>query len=287
MKRFFLVSMFSLTLGMLISLGLGTLLAQPAVSTIGAIPHDLPIEPILIKTTRGNTISAWLILAKSSKGGVLLMHGVRSNRLQMVERARFLYQAGYSSLLFDFQAHGESTGEHITFGYLEQQDASAAFHYLKRRLPQQKIAVLGVSLGGAAALLSDIPQQADALILEAVYSNLETAIANRLEMRLGTIGHYLTPMLSWQIKPRLGFELADLAPIKHIAQIKTPVLIIAGAQDQHTKLAEAEQFYQLAPEPKELWILPQAIHQDFQDYAPQIYQHKLLNFLEQSFKELK
>lgn len=215
------------------------------------------------------------------------MHGVRSNRLQMVERARFLYQAGYSSLLFDFQAHGESTGEHITFGYLEQQDASAAFHYLKGQLPQQKIAVLGFSLGGAAALLSDIPQQADALILEAVYSNLETVIANRLEMRLGTIGHYLTPMLSWQIKPRLGFELADLAPIKHIAQIKTPVLIITGAQDQHTKLAEAEQFYQLAPEPKELWILPQAMHQDFQYYAPQIYQHKLLNFLQQSFKELK
>jgi hypothetical protein len=29
-------------------------------------------------------------------------------------------------LLFDFQAHGESIGCHITFGYLEGRDAAAA-----------------------------------------------------------------------------------------------------------------------------------------------------------------
>lgn len=197
----------------------------------------------------------------------------------MLERARFLYQAGYSSLLFDFQAHGESAGEHITFGYLEQQDAWAAFQYLKQRAPQQKIAVLGVSLGGASALLSAIPQQADALILEAVYSDLTTAIANRLEMRLGQIGRYLTPLLSWQIEPRLGFNPNDLAPLKHIANTKAPVLIIAGAHDQHTKLAESEQFYQLAPEPKELWVLPNAKHVDFQESAPEEYQQRLLDFL--------
>jgi alpha/beta superfamily hydrolase len=51
------------------------------------------------------------------------MHGVRANRLSMVERARFLSYAGYSVLLFDFQGHGESTGQHITFGYLESKDA--------------------------------------------------------------------------------------------------------------------------------------------------------------------
>lgn len=251
---------------------------------IGTAPSDLPIEAISITTARGNQISGWFISAKPAKGAVLLMHGVRSNRLQMLERARFLYHAGYSSLLFDFQAHGESAGEHITFGYLEQQDAWAAFQYLKQRLPKQKIAVLGVSLGGASALLSDIPQQADALILEAVYADLETAIANRLEMRLGAFGRSLTPLLSWQIKPRLGFAPNDLAPIEHIANSKTPIFMMAGAKDQHTKLIEAEAFYHLAPDPKQLWILPQAQHQDFQDYAPEEYKVRLLSFLAQSLK---
>ena len=43
-------------------------------------------------------------------------------------------------LLFDFQAHGESTGEHITFGYLER-DAQAAIDFL-RRAPDEKVGVL-------------------------------------------------------------------------------------------------------------------------------------------------
>ncbi|HPY40721.1 MAG TPA: alpha/beta hydrolase [Thiolinea sp.] len=250
-------------------------------TAIGEAPSDLPIETVKITTARGNQISGWFIPAKPAKGAVLLMHGVRSNRLQMLERARFLYGAGYSSLLFDFQAHGESAGEHITFGYLEQQDAWAAFQYLKQRQPQQKIAVLGVSLGGASALLSEIPQQANALILEAVYSDLETAIANRLEIRLGAFSRHLVPLLSWQIKPRLGFNANNLAPLQHIAKIKAPVLIIAGGKDQHTKLAESEAFYELAPEPKQLWVLPEAKHVDFQEYTPQAYQQRLLSFLDE------
>ena len=59
------------------------------------------------------------------------MHGVRSNRLQMLDRARFLNKFGYSVLLFDFQAHGESIGDHITFGYLESLDANAGYSYLE------------------------------------------------------------------------------------------------------------------------------------------------------------
>jgi len=52
-------------------------------------------------------------------GTIVLMHGVRANRLSMVRRAEMLHRAGYSVLLFDFQAHGESPGSHITMGYLE------------------------------------------------------------------------------------------------------------------------------------------------------------------------
>lgn len=257
----------------------GSYLSSPVQTVIAAPPSDLGAETITLKTAHGNEIKGWFIPANPSKGSVLLMHGVRSNRTQMLARARFLQAAGYSSLLFDFQAHGESLGEHITFGYLEQEDAWAAFQYLKQRLPESKIAVLGVSLGGAASMLSHIPQHADALILEATYSNLETAIANRLEIRLGTIGRYLTPLLTWQIKPRLGFTLGDLAPIEHISQTRAPVLVIAGENDQHTKLVEAEQMYNLVPTAKELWIIPKAAHVDFYDYAPQAYEQHLVDFL--------
>ena len=49
----------------------------------------------------------------------------------MVPRARLLAAAGFSVLLFDFQAHGESTGDRITFGRLEGLDARAAVAFVR------------------------------------------------------------------------------------------------------------------------------------------------------------
>ena len=82
-----------------------------------------------------------------------MMHGVRANRMSMVERARILHASGFSVLLFDFQAHGESPGKRITFGYLEALDAEAAVAFVRQRLPGERIGAVGTSLGGAAALL--------------------------------------------------------------------------------------------------------------------------------------
>ena len=81
-----------------------------------------------------------------------------------------------SVLLFDFRAHGESTGDRITFGALESVDARAALDFLRTELPAERIGAIGVSLGGAAALLGREPLPVDALVLEAVYPAIDVAI---------------------------------------------------------------------------------------------------------------
>ena len=84
---------------------------------------------------------------------MLLLHGIHADRRAMLGRARFLHYFGYSVLLIDLHAHGESAGEAITFGVAEADDARAALCYLRERLPQEPVALLGASLGGAALLL--------------------------------------------------------------------------------------------------------------------------------------
>lgn len=66
----------------------------------------------------------------------------------MLDRARWLHDEGYSSLLIDLQAHGESTGNHITGGYLEKHDVASAVKFARNRHPTESIGVIGVSLGG-------------------------------------------------------------------------------------------------------------------------------------------
>jgi len=196
----------------------------------------------------------------------------------MLDRARFLSRAGYSVLLFDFQAHGESTGENITFGFLESKDAQAAVSFLRSTAPGEKIGVIGVSMGGAATLLSDPPLDVNAAVLEMVYPSINQAISNRLTMRVGRWSSLFTPLLSWQLKPRLGIGTNDLRPIDHVGRFTAPKLFIVGAADRHTTLSESQQLFSAAGEPKELWVVPGAQHVDLYPLAKEEYERHVLGF---------
>jgi fermentation-respiration switch protein FrsA (DUF1100 family) len=262
---------------------LGTQAAAPAPSRIGAPPADLPVEAITIPSASGSRLSAWFVPGRQQGGAMLLMHGVRADRRQMLDRARLFHREGFSVLLFDFQAEGESPGEAITFGHLEAKDARAAFDELRRRAPGERVAVLGESLGGAAAVLADPPLEADAMVLEAVFASFDTAVANRIVTHLGGMGRpvapLLVPLLTWQMKPRLGFSPGVLAPAVRVADLRMPLLIIGGDADQHATLAETQLIYANARAPKELWIIPGAHHQDFYRFAGAEYERRVLDFL--------
>jgi len=103
------------------------------------------------------------------RGSVLLLHGLRSDRLQMLARARFLTAAGYFVLLIDLPAHGESSGDRITFGMREGKGVEAALDYLRQRFPRDRIGVIGVSLGAASLVLSHPARPPDAVVLESMY----------------------------------------------------------------------------------------------------------------------
>ena len=98
----------------------------------------------------------------------------------MLDRARFLHGAGYTVLLYDSRAHGESDGSRITFGHLESLDARAMLGFLRRAAPGERLGVIGISRGGAAVLLGPQPLGVSALALEAVYPTLEEAKRLRL-----------------------------------------------------------------------------------------------------------
>lgn len=257
----------------------GSALIAPASAAIGDHQLTLPHEAVVFASPSGSDLHGWFVPGAAGHGAVLLMHGVRANRLSMLGRARFLHDAGFSVLLFDFQAHGESPGHHLTFGYLEARDARAAARFLQARAPGEPLSAIGVSLGGAAAVLGDEPLPVRALVLEAVYPTIEVAVANRLALRFGAPARLLAPVVLLQLSPRLGLGPADLAPVRRIARLPCPVLIIAGAEDRHTRLADSQQLFAAAPPPKEMWIIPGAAHVDFHRYARHEYQQRVLNFL--------
>jgi len=183
-------------------------------------------------------------------------------------------------LLFDFQAHGESEGSSITFGYLEAADARSAVAFINDLLPGEPVGIIGISLGGAACVLGEEPLDVDAMVLESVYSDVTSAVRNRLRIRFGAIGPWLSPLLISQLQPRLGIDPEVLRPVDGIGSVKCPVLLIAGTEDRRTTLDESTRLYEAAPEPKEFWPVPGAAHVDLYRFVENEYEGKVIAFFQ-------
>lgn len=248
------------------------------------MPKNLAVESVRFPSKSGSTISGWLVTGATNRGVVILQHGVRSDKSSLVEHARFLSQAGYAVLMFDFQAHGESPGNVITFGFLESKDSQAAVEFVKSKFPGKPVGVIGISLGAAAAALADPPLDVHAMVLEMMYSTVEEATKDRIEIRLGPLGRCLSPLLTTQIPFRAGCPAESLSPLRAVAKITVPKLFLAGTLDRETKFAEAKAIFENAAEPKKFIVFEGARHQDLHRFSPDFYQKTILDFLDTHLK---
>ncbi len=254
----------------------GQLLA-PLPTSIGPPPPDFPAKPVSFLSDSGAQVAGWYQAGETGGGAVVLLHGIRSNRTSSLHRARLLAEEGFSTLLIDLSAHGESTGELIGLGHLERHDVRAAVSFVKQQNPGEPIGVVGFSLGGAAAVLA-APLEVDALVLEAVYPTIEDAVGNRTK-RFGM----LAPVASWallaQLQPRTGIDRSDLRPIKKVAQVQCPVMIVGGGRDQHTTPDDTRLLFAAAAEPKELVWFEQCGHCNYARWEPERYRDTVVEFL--------
>src|SRR5881396_431735 len=199
-KRLFALAAILLMIGIAVLFAIGWALAAPVQINVGKAPSDLGAETVEFKSDSGAIVKGWWCPTVNSRGVVLLLSGIRANRLSMVDRARFLRRAGYSVFLIDFQATGETKGDHITFGWKESRDVLAATDFVGDVEPTGQVAIIGSSLGGVAALLATPPLKVDALVLEEVYPTIEIATRNRMENYLGVFGRALPPVLLNQLQ---------------------------------------------------------------------------------------
>ena len=250
-----------------------------APTRIGPPPAGLGAVPISFASASGSQMHGWFAAGRRGAGAVLLLHGVHANRLAMLPRARFLHALGYAVLLPDFRAHGESTGDRTTFGALESRDALAAMCVLRALAPGERVGVIGVSLGGAAALLGPAPLPADALVLESVYPTIDLATRDRLRAWLGPIGTVAAPALIRWLEPVVGFHPDALRPIDRIGAVRAPVFLLAGTADRYTLLAESRALFARAPAPKEFWPVEGAAHVDLHEFAGEEYERRVGAFL--------
>jgi fermentation-respiration switch protein FrsA (DUF1100 family) len=179
-------------------------------------------------------------------------------------------------LAVDLQGNGESPGNRITFGRLESLDVEAAVAWTRAHAAGERIGVIGVSLGGAAAVLAPHGLRADALVIESVFPDFHSAVENRVAAYVGPAAAPLTTAFLALTEPTLG--VGDVRPVERIGNIGVPVFIISGDSDTRTTPDETRELFTRARDPKWLWMVPGADHVDFDRTVGAPYRSRILEF---------
>ena len=274
---------------LLLILAVSTLVAAAAIAALGAwflrmppclwkeTPPPVGSQEVSFTASDGVRLEGWWWPAQQRSDAVLLLHGAGANRLEMLARATWLHDEGYAVLLFDFRGCGRSGGRGDA-GFTERLDVSAALAFLKERA--DRVILVGKGMGAAAAVMAVADwKSARAAVLEQMMDRFGDAVRLRLRRGLGPLEPFLSPLVLLQVRPRLGFEPGEFAPVEKLGQSPCPVLLGFGGKDETMASSAAGELFRAGPYPTTLWILQNAGNEDLYDFNPSAYKKKLREFL--------
>ena len=236
--------------------------SHPHRSPVAGTPSDygLSYEPVTFSSTDGLSLAGWFIYAEgetANGAAIILCHGYGGTRDDMLPKAAILTRHGYSALLFDFRAHGESEGNVVTLAYNEVQDVQGAVTYLLTRpdVDPARIGLVGESMGGVTAIRTAArTPEIRAVVAEGAYAALADFISDNFTNLTGLPHFPFAPLMvalgEWQI----GLDTDRVRPIDDIDQISPrPVFLIHGLGDAIVPPENSQRLYRAAREPKLLW----------------------------------
>ena len=243
---------------------------QPGADVVGAGSHASPLAAWLIRTTQGAP-------------AVVLVHGFKTARDEMLPWARFLHEAGYNVIVLDTRGTGQAAGAFIGLGAGEAIDIGDAVDAARGAFATSRVGVLGISLGAGAAILAaaDDPR-IGAVIADSAWTDQDLQLSRLGFQDIGPVRVPLAPLGVPAVDAMVGADVANARPLDVIARIAPrPILLIHSADDDNatTPLDGAKRLYAAAADPKELWVVPHGGHVGAINSFPDEYRRRVLDFL--------
>ena len=254
---------------------------EPPMEGWPASPADLnlPWEDVRFTTDDGVTLTGWLIPAeRDTRAAVIVMHGFTGHRLGELAAYVPWLRRRYHVLQFDFRGHGGSGPSVITLGTLERRDVAAAVRFLEGR-GLGPIALMGLSMGAAVAIVAAPELPVAAVVADAAFADLHHPIGNRMRAEgypLSELGSRIIVAAS-----ALRARARLISPIDRVARIAPRgLLLIAPRGDALISWRQSLRLFHAAAQPKELWVVQGAEHATARWTAGAAYEERVLAFLE-------
>lgn len=174
--------------------------------------------------------------AAQTQDTVILVHGLGKDKIwSYMKYGNLFLDFGYNVFVFDSRNHGESGGNHPSYGFYEREDLQTCTSYVKAKSPHGVTGIHGESMGAATVLLWAEKYNGDVsfCIEDCGYSDLHDLFYERLADY--NIPELLRPVIlsyaSVVCRVREGFFLSDVSPIQKIDKVIIPVMFIHGDND--------------------------------------------------------
>jgi fermentation-respiration switch protein FrsA (DUF1100 family) len=111
-------------------------------------------------------------------------------------------------------------------------------------------------------------------------------VVDLLAARPGPLSTIPARLLVVQLKPRLDISSSQLRPIDRLPNVGYPVYVLSGTEDKHTTVNETHQVFSMARQPKEMWLVDGAAHEDLYRVSPMEYESRVLGFFDHDMGKL-
>ncbi len=238
-----------------------------------------------IESVRGYKLKGYFFEAdEKSNVYVFMSHGYRSSGLGEFNRmAKFYHDLGYNLFIVDHQAHGDSEGKYIGFGYYEYQDGLRWLDFLNEKFGNDiQIILTGVSMGSATVMMMTgspcLPDNVKFTVADCGY----TTAYDEFVHDLGMAKIPPRPILDgadFFNKLVAGYHFKDADALSAVKRAKIPMLFIHGSADWFVPTSMGKELFLASSAPdKELVIIEGAEHAESYDVDPETYEAAVKRF---------
>jgi hypothetical protein len=250
-----------------------------------AADDDATLSEASISAKDGTPLHAWALQPNEWNGNsVIVLHGLKDNRLGMMDYADMLLVHGYSVLIPDARAHGESGGTVASYGFLESDDIRGWLNWMTANQHPHCVYGFGESMG-AAQLLQTLPvaPQLCAVAVECPFSNYRETAYDRMGQPFHLGRTILRPVMESAFlyaRLRYGLDMEKVSPEDDVAASNVPVLLIHGESDTNIPLRHSLRIVERRKDVV-LWKVPDTGHSNAIDTSSEELQTRLISWFEQ------